>query len=154
MGVVNILSIVAGLAFIAFGVFVIAVGLRASYLYYRVMATGVRCKAKVVGAEIVSTHRGHHGYAMKVTFTYYSEELQTNQKLTKRYSSKTYLSPKPIDKQLGKEVDILYSKERPDFVTSTSRWINVKNYLQLIAIMVFVGILPIILGVLIVNECF
>ena len=56
------------------------------------------------------------------------------------------MSKKRIDKKFGKEFDVLYSEERPDLVTSTSQWVNVLNCLQLIAVIVFGGILPIILG--------
>jgi len=128
----------------------IVVGVWSSYVYYRVIANGVHCKAKVVGNQIVSASKGKHGYALMVEFTYYNEDLQKNQQLTKRYSSKMYTSLKRINKQHGKELDILYNKERPDFVTSASRWVNVRNYLELMAITVFLGILPAIFGVFII----
>ena len=146
MGGLDISHIIFGFAITAFGIFMIAVGIWASYAYYRVIATGVHCKAKVVGKEIVSTFRGHNSYALMVKFDYYNKDLQKNQSLTKRYSSSSYTSQKRIDRQLGKEFNILYSEKRPDFVTSTSPWVNVKNYLQLLAIIVFCGIFPIILG--------
>jgi len=134
-----------GIFLILFGVFVIAASARAMFLHYKVASAGVRCKAKVVGVQVVSSSRGSNGYALMVAFTYYNEDSRKEQRATARYASKAVTSQARANKQLGREFDVLYNAASPDFVTSANPRDNAWNYLQYVVIMLFCGILPVIL---------
>ena len=139
---------VFGVILIAIGLTVTVCGILAISAYHRVIATGVRVRAKVVGNQIVSSSKGTHGYALMVMFTYRNTALGQEQRLIKRYASSAYLSKNSLRKQIGKEIDVIYSEQHSGFVTSADGKVNVRNYLQLIFLITFFGVLPIALGIL------
>lgn len=135
-----------GLFFVAIGVFLIVTDLMVLRLVRRVEAVGVRCKAKVAKIQAMPAHRRTY-YALMVRFTYYDEGLRQKLHFTKRYASKVFMARHRADRWLGREIDIIYSKEHPDFVVNANRRVNVMHHIKSSIFIMILSIISIVLGV-------